>query len=184
MRVLQEIVRDTLSIARTLHGRLGVREIAATVAHDGVQVLALWRVREAAARWHVPVVGGLARRLQVGLFGVEIARDVKLGEGVLFVHTVGIVIGGSSRVGDRVMFLGSNTLGSVKQDGFPQLGDGVIVGAGARILGPVSVGERASVGANAVVLRDVPPSAAAIGVPAVVRTHDERRPAGDGRGAG
>src|SRR5207248_7053209 len=77
MRVVREIVRDTLTIARTLHGNeLGPRQIAATLAHDGAQTLALWRLRTAAARQHIPLVGGVLRRMQTMLFGIHIESDV------------------------------------------------------------------------------------------------------------
>ena len=177
MRVLREIIRDSLAIARRYHdGRAGAREILNIAAHDGSQVLALSRLREAARRWRIPLANTILRRVQTALFGVEIAGDVVLGEGIVFVHTVGIVIGGDARIGDRVMFLGSNTLGTIDRKGYPRIGDDVVIGAGARILGPVHVGNGASIGANAVVVHDVPAGATALGVPAVVR--DKRNGAG------
>jgi serine acetyltransferase len=167
MRLLRQIARDSIAIARAYNnGRSGFRELASTAAHDGSQVLMLSRLREAAQRWGIPIVGPMLRRAQTALFGVEIARDVALGEGVVFVHTVGVVIGGDAQVGDRVVFLGSNTVGSIGQKGYPRIGNDVIIGAGARILGPVRIGDGASVGANAVVLTDVPAGATALGVPA------------------
>jgi serine acetyltransferase len=170
MRLLRDIVNDTLTIARVHNrGEAGLREVASTLVHDGSLALALSRVREASRRWGIPLVGTALRRTQTALFGMEIARDVVLGEGVVFMHTVGIVIGGDTRVGDRVIFLGSNTLGTMGTKGYPRIGNDVIIGAGARILGPVTIGDGAAIGANAVVLVDVPPGAVAVGVPAVVR---------------
>lgn len=170
MRLIQEIVGDTRAIGRSYFGdRTDLRAVVATVSFDGSQVLILSRLREAAARQRVPFFGSAVRRLQTSLFGVEIGRDVRLGEGVLFMHTVGVVIGGDSQVGDRVMFLGGNTIGSIRGGGYPRIGNDVVIGAGARILGAVTIGDGASIGANAVVLCDVPPGAVAVGVPAVVR---------------
>jgi serine O-acetyltransferase len=164
------VIRDTLAIARSYHtGRTGVREIAFALAQDGSQALLLSRLREAAARGGVPFVGALVRRLQTSVYGLEIGRDVTLGEGVLFMHPLGVVIGGDTRVGDRVVFLGSNTVGNVSNKGYPVIDNDVVIGAGARILGPVHIGAGAQIGANAVVLRDVPAGALALGVPAVVR---------------
>ena len=175
MRVFREIVGDAATIVRLYTGgRVNVRELIATMSHDGSQVLVLSRLAQAARRHSVPVFGSFVRRMQTTLFGIEIARDVQLGEGVVFVHTVGVVIGGDSRVGDRVWFLGGNTIGSVNTGGYPRIGNDVVIGAGARILGPVTIGDGASIGANAVVLCDVPAGAIALGVPAVVRSRGAR----------
>ena len=176
MSVLKDIVRDAKVLSQTVHGSAGLVDLAKTLTYDGTQVLALERMRKAAARWRIPLVGGILRRAQVALFGAEIAKEARLGEGVLFLHTVGVVIGGDSQIGDRVMFLGSNTIGSNKKSGFPRIGNDVVIGAGARILGEITIGDGASIGANAVVLHDVPPGASAVGVPAVVKP----RPNGQG----
>jgi serine O-acetyltransferase len=178
MRMLREIIADTAAIARGFTGgRLHAREIATTLFHDGSQALILFRLGQAARRQHVPLVAGVARRVQTALFGIEIAREVRLGEGVLFLHTVGIVIGGDSFIGDRVLFLGGNTVGSINKSAYPRIGNDVVIGAGARILGPVTIGDGASIGANAVVLCDVPPGAVAVGIPAVVRPRSANRAA-------
>jgi serine acetyltransferase len=135
---------------------------------DGFRLLVLQRVRELARRHRVPLVNAALRSVQTALAGVEIGKDVTLGDGVYFVHPVGVVIGGDSRIGPRVRFYGSNTVGTAKDDGYPTLEEDVWVGAGARILGPIRIGARARIGANAVVLCDVPPDAVARGVPAIV----------------
>ncbi len=171
MKVVREIVGDAVSITRAFTGGpLRLRDLVVIMSHDGSQVLVMSRLRAAAARHGVPIAGSALRRLQTTLFGVEIARGVQLGEGVIFVHTVGIVIGGDARIGDRVVFLGGNTWsGRSAFRGYPRIGNDVVIGAGARILGPVTVGDRALIGANAVVLTDVPPGTTALGVPADVR---------------
>ena len=157
-------------MARTYgRGEVTPRSLGQAVLYDGYAVLALTRVRQAARRWHVPLVNRALRLAQIGLYGTEIGKDVTLGDGVAFVHTVGTVIGGDARIGAYVRFLGSVTIGTAKDNGYPTIGDGVTIGAGARILGPVTVGRGAVIGANAVVLTDVPAYATAIGVPAFVR---------------
>lgn len=173
MKFLREIVADTSSIARTFssapNGRPTPREALITASSDGAQALMLSRLGQAARRAHVPLVGSVLRRMQTSLFGMEIGRDVHLGEGVTFLHTVGIVIGGDAYIGDRVLFLGNITIGSVNKSAYPRIGNDVVIGAGARILGAVTIGDGASIGANAVVLCDVPAGAVAVGIPAVVR---------------
>jgi serine O-acetyltransferase len=174
MNVLREILRDTATIARVYNRREpDVRSLGTALSYDGSLVLALSRLRQAARRWHVPGANAMLRRAQSALFGVEISRDAVLGEGIVFLHTVGIVIGGDARIGDRVIFLGANTIGSVGTKGYPTIGNDVIIGAGARILGPVRIGDGASIGANAVVLTDVPAGATALGIPAVVRARSQ-----------
>jgi serine O-acetyltransferase len=175
-KLFRDIVRDTRAIAESF-GRdpVGGREIVAALSQDGLHVLLLSRLREASKRAHLPLVAGFLRRAQAIFFGVEIASGVKLGQGVRFLHTFGVVIGGDSTIGDRVVFLGSNTVGTVGNRGYPRIGNDVVVGAGARILGPISIGDGAAIGANAVVLIDVPPGATALGVPAVLHSSASSR---------
>jgi len=106
------------------------------------------------------------------LTGVEIHPGARIGRRLFIDHGMGVVIGETAEVGDDVMMYHGVTLGGrsmlpVKRH--PTVHDGVTLGAGARVLGPVEVGERATVGANAVVVRDVPAGAVAVGVPAQVR---------------
>ncbi len=166
MGVLRQIVQDIRTFGR---GEVGARKVAATVSYDGSQVLILSRLRQAARRLGVPLLPGALRRVQTALFGIEISAEARLGEGVLFLHTVGVVIGGDSWIGDRVVFLGGNTVGSLDGKSYPRIGNDVIIGAGARILGPITIGDGASIGANAVVVSNVPAGATAVGVPAVAR---------------
>lgn len=147
--------------------------------HDGYVVLAMSRLRELGRRWHVPGVNRVLRLAQVGVYGIEIGKGVELGEGVVFMHTLGTVIGGDAQLGARVLLMGNITIGTVNNSGYPRVGSDVQIGAGARILGPVTIGDGAVIGANAVVVTDVPPGAMAIGVPATVRPRvTERRAVG------
>lgn len=134
--------------------------------HDGFKVLALTRLREAARTRGVPGLNHVLRTITRVIYGIDIGNDVEFGEGVRFTHTVGSVIGGPSKVGARVEFMGNNTVGTAKNNGCPIIEDDVIIGCGARILGPIRVGRGAVIGANAVVVRDVPAGATAVGVPA------------------
>jgi len=105
------------------------------------------------------------------VFGVDIHPAAKLGWGLLFDHATGIVIGETAVVGNNVSILQSVTLGGTgKEEGdrHPKVGDGVLISAGAKILGNITIGEGAKVGAGSVVLEDVPPHTTAAGVPAKI----------------
>jgi serine O-acetyltransferase len=130
-------------------------------------------MRAFARRWHIPGMNRALRLLQVAFYSIEISKDATIGEGVYFMHTLGVIVGGDARVGARTMFLGNITIGDRENRGYARIGEDVIIGAGARILGPVTVGRGARIGANAVVLDDVPPGATAVGVPAAVIHADD-----------
>ena len=136
------------------------------LSSDAFLILLTWRLRCAARRFRVPGLNHLLRRIQTVAFGIEIGNDVTLGRGVYFIHPVGIVVGGAATVGPRVRFMGSNTVGTARGDGHPAIEDDAVIGCGARILGGVRVGARAIVGANAVVLDDIPADVVAVGMPA------------------
>src|SRR3954462_6421838 len=100
--------------------------------------------------------------------GVEIHPGARIGRRFFIDHGMGVVIGETAEVGDDVMLyhgvtLGGRSMAKVKRH--PTLEDGVTVGAGARILGPITIGAGAQIGANAVVVKDVPPGAVVVGVP-------------------
>ncbi|GLI31783.1 MULTISPECIES: serine O-acetyltransferase [Brachybacterium] len=104
--------------------------------------------------------------------GIEIHPGATIGRRFFIDHGMGVVIGETAEVGDDVMLyhgvtLGGRSMERVKRH--PTVGDGVVIGAGARVLGPITLGEGAQVGANAVVVKDVPARATAVGIPATVR---------------
>jgi serine O-acetyltransferase len=105
------------------------------------------------------------------VFGVDIHPAAKLGRGILFDHATGMVIGETAVIGDNCSLLHSVTLGGsgkVGGDRHPKIGRGVMIGAGAKILGNIRVGDCARVAAGSVVLKDVPPRCTVAGVPAKV----------------
>ena len=108
---------------------------------------------------------------QTGRFltGVEIHPGAKIGKCLFIDHGMGIVIGETAEVGDFCIIFHQVTLGGTgKQKGkrHPTVGNNVLISTGSKILGPIRIGDGAKVGANAVVLKDVPPKATAVGIPA------------------
>ncbi len=134
---------------------------------------AIWSHRVAHAMWtRSDALRMPARMLSTAtraVTGVEIHPAAQLGRRCFIDHGMGVVIGETSVVGDDVLLYHGATLGSRDaRDGqrHPTIGNGVMIGAGARVLGPVTVGAGARVGANAVVVKDVPAGATAVGVAA------------------
>ena len=173
MPLFSDMMADARELARAMGKKGEVAEepsardaVRAALSQDGYKVLLSMRLRKAARRWHIPMANHSLRLFATAIYGIEIDRDVELGPGVDFAHTLGIIIGGDSKIGARVRFLGNNTVGTVKDNGYPVIEEDVVIGAGARILGPIRIGARSIIGANAVVLRDVPPDSVASGVPA------------------
>ncbi|MEO8021601.1 MAG: serine O-acetyltransferase [Polaromonas sp.] len=109
--------------------------------------------------------------LNVLIFGIEVSPQVQIGGGLFLPHTVGTVLGAEC-IGDNCTIMQGVTLGTSEPDmGFtvserPVIGNNVLIGAGAKVIGRIKIGDHAKIGANAVVLCDVPAYAVAVGVPA------------------
>lgn len=115
-------------------------------------------------------VRGLPSLIQRRIFrryGLEIAVGADIGGGLYIAHPVGTVVA-AERIGANCSIVAAVTIGMRNEWRFPVIGDDVFIGAGARVLGGITVGHGARIGANAVVIRDVPPGATAVGFP--VRT--------------
>ena len=113
----------------------------------------------------------LISQLSRGLTGIEIHPGAKIGRRLFIDHGMGVVIGETATIGDDCVLYHQVTLGAVDCDGVkrhPDLGNHVTIGAGAKILGAISIGDGAKVGSNAVVLKDVPAGATAVGIPAKI----------------
>jgi serine O-acetyltransferase len=103
------------------------------------------------------------------LTGIEIHPAARLGRRLIIDHGMGVVIGETAEVGDDVYLYHQVTLGgtsSLRGKRHPTVGNGVIIGAGAQVLGAITIGDNARIGANAVVVRDVPPDTTVVGIPA------------------
>ena len=118
----------------------------------------------------VPMALALQSRISE-VFGVDIHPAARIGRGILIDHATGVVIGETAVVGDNVSILHSVTLGGTGKTGgdrHPKVGDGVLIGVGAALLGNIKIGEGAKIGASSVVLTDVPAHCTAAGVPAEI----------------
>lgn len=173
LRRFVAVLREDLETARRRDpAARSLLEVA--LGYPGVH--AVWVYRVAHRMWREPVLRLPARllsQLTRALTGIEIHPGAQLGRRLFIDHGMGVVVGETTMVGDDVVLFHGSTLGgkSMKRGKrHPTLGDNVVVGAGAKVLGPIWIGDGVLIGANAVVVKDVPAGAVAIGVPAEVRT--------------
>ena len=175
-RRMRATLREDLDVARRRDPAARSR-IEVALAYPGVH--AVWAYRLAHRMWRDPSMRLLARLLSQATraaTGVEIHPAATIGRRLFIDHGMGVVIGETAVIGDDVVLFHGATLGGRSMHHgkrHPTLGDGVVVGAGAKILGPVWIGNGAQVGANAVVITDVPDGAIAVGVPAKIRPRPE-----------
>lgn len=154
------------------------------LCYPSLHAMAFHRVAHRLHRWGVPILPRLLSQFSRFLTGIEIHPGAQIGRRFFIDHGMGVVIGETAVIGDDVMLYHQVTLGGTGKDlgkRHPTLGNGVVVGAGAKILGNLMVGDHARIGAGSVVLRDVPPHATVVGIPGRVvpargtEDFDERR---------
>jgi serine O-acetyltransferase len=166
------VLREDLDTARR---RDPAARSAAEVALGYPGVHAVWAHRVAHRMWREPALRLPARLLsQFARFltGIEIHPGAQIGRRLFIDHGMGVVIGETTMIGDDVVLFHGSTLGGKSMrrgKRHPTLGDNIVVGAGAKVLGPVWIGDGVLIGANAVVTKDVPAGCVAVGVPATIR---------------
>lgn len=134
---------------------------------------AIWMYRLAHFLWthHMHWLGRFLSHIARWLTGIEIHPGATIGRRFFIDHGMGVVIGETTEIGDDVTLYHAVTLGGTtweKSKRHPTLKDGVIVGAGAKVLGAITIGEHSRIGANTVLLKDVPPHSTVIGIPGTV----------------
>lgn len=147
----------------------------------GFQAIVMHRFNHWLWRKKLYFLARLSAHLARFLTGIEIHPGAVIGKRFFIDHGMGIVIGETSEIGDNCSIYHGVTLGGTtcnKGKRHPTLQDNVVVGAGAKILGPITIGEGGRIGSNAVVVKDVPPGATVVGIPGRVVTkkevHDQR----------
>ena len=152
------------------------------LCYPGVHALAFHRIAHAIWRrgWRIPArfLSHVARFLT----GIEIHPAAKIGSGLFIDHGMGVVIGETAEVGENVTLLQGVTLGGTslkREKRHPTLGDNVVVGAGAKIIGAFKIGDGSRIGAGSVVVREVPTNSVVVGVPGRVTYRDGQRVAGE-----
>lgn len=151
-------------------------EVALTYA--GFHALLFHRLAHWLLKKRVPFIPRALSQFARFITGIEVHPGATIGSGLFIDHGMGVVIGETTEIGDNVTLFQGVTLGGTgKQRGkrHPTLGSHVVVGAGAKVLGPISIGDYVKIGANSVVLQDVPDHSTVVGIPGrIVRIKDER----------
>lgn len=143
---------------------------AAVLVTSSIQVVLIYRLQAWSHRAHVPLLPELCQQLTMIVASVQIGNNMDIGPGLLIAHGNVIIDGyGSIGAGCQVspfVTIGLDTGGADGGFDAPRIGDNVFIGTGAKVLGPVTVGNNARIGANAVVMSDVPDDCTAVGIPA------------------
>ncbi|WP_026082793.1 serine O-acetyltransferase [Mastigocladopsis repens] len=146
--------------------------------YPGLQAILFHRVAHWLYKMEIPFIPRFISHISRFFTGIEIHPGAKIGKGVFIDHGMGVVIGETAVVGDYSLIYQGVTLGGTgKQTGkrHPSLGNHVVVGAGAKVLGNICIGDHVRIGAGSVVLRDVPSNTTVVGVPGRVTRQDEER---------
>lgn len=167
-RLVSEVRADVAAARQRDPAAQGVSTFEILTTWPGVQALLAHRAAHALLGAGVPLLPRAIAYLSRAITGVEIHPAARIGREFFIDHGSGVVIGETAVIGDRVTLYQGVTLGGTgfqRGKRHPTLGDNVTVGSGAKLLGPIAVGDGAKIGANTVVVEDVPPAATVVGNP-------------------
>ena len=177
---LEDIADTVLAVKQRDPAARGVTEIL--LLYSGVHAMMAYRtanrLQKEGHHFSARAISQLARHFT----GIEIHPGATIGKGLFIDHGMGVVIGETTEIGDNCTIYQGVTLGGTGKDigkRHPTLGDNVMVGAGAKVLGPVKIGSNSKIAANAVVLHTVPENSTAVGIPAKVVRQNGMRVNGD-----
>ncbi|MFZ0043561.1 MAG: serine O-acetyltransferase [Solirubrobacteraceae bacterium] len=180
-RTAAEVRRDVAAAQSRDPAARGVGASEILLAWPGVHALLAHRIANALYGAGVPLLPRMIAALARSVTGIEIHPAARIGEGLFIDHGMGVVIGETAEIGNDVTLYQGVTLGGT---GFatgkrhPTVQDNVTIGSGAKLLGPIMVGHGAKIGANSVVIHDVPPNATVVGNPGHPVRVEGRRPEG------
>ncbi|MCM8779924.1 MAG: serine O-acetyltransferase [Candidatus Omnitrophica bacterium] len=146
--------------------------------YQGLHALVVHRIAHALYRMRLFFFARWLSQASRCFTGIEIHPGAKIGRGVFIDHGFGVVIGETAVVGDGVLLYQGVTLGGTgltKGKRHPTIGNNVVIGAGAKVLGDISVGDNSYIGANAVVIKDVPQNSTVVGVPGRITKQDGKK---------
>jgi serine O-acetyltransferase len=136
--------------------------------YPGLHALMAYRISHKLWQWEIPILPRWISQISRLLTGIEIHPGAQIGRKFFIDHGMGVVVGETAIVGDNVLLYQGVTLGGTgKETGkrHPTIGNNVVVGGGAKILGNITIGDNSYIGANAVVIKNVPPNSTVVGIP-------------------
>jgi serine O-acetyltransferase len=179
--VARELREDLAAAQQRDPAARSVGRIEMLLTYRGVQALLSHRVCHALYAAGVPLLPRWLAYATTAVTGVEIHPAARIGRGLFIDHGVGVVIGETAEVGDDVTIYQGVTLGGTgfaRGKRHPTVGNEVMIGAGSALLGPIVIGERSKIGANSVVIHDVPPNSTVVGNPGHPVRIDGKKPEG------
>jgi serine O-acetyltransferase len=180
-RVFRELREDLTAAQERDPAAREVGRLEILLTYGGVQALLSHRVAHALYEAGVPLVPRAVANATRVVTGVEIHPAARIGDALFIDHGAGVVIGETAEIGHNVTLYQGVTLGGTgfaRGKRHPTVHDEVVVGSGAKLLGPIEVGSRAKIGANSVVIHDVPANSTVVGNPGHPVRVDGRRPKG------
>ncbi len=149
------------------------------LAYPGLHAIINHRIAHFLYKLHIPLIPRLISHISRFFTGIEIHPGAKIGKKFFIDHGMGVVIGETTEIGDNVLLYQGVTLGGTgKEKGkrHPTLKNNIVVGAGAKILGNITIGDNCKIGAGSVVIKDVPPNSTVVGVPGRIVRKGELHP--------
>ena len=172
--MLKSIVKEARSYMDKDPAAKSVFEVL--LCYPGIHAVLFYRLSHWLYKKRRFLIARLISQFARWITGIEIHPGAKIGAGLFIDHGMGVVIGETTEIGNNVTIYQGVTLGGTGKDKgkrHPTIGDDVIIGSGAKVLGPIIVENEAKIGANSVVLKDVPSKATAVGVPARIIASNE-----------
>src|SRR5882762_5226336 len=177
----QEVRRDIAAAKQRDPAARSVSSLEILTSWPGVHALLVHRVAHAMHEGCVPIIPRALAYLSRAFTNIEIHPAAKIGESLYIDHGTGVVIGETAEIGDNVTLYQGVTLGGTgfaRGKRHPTVDDDVVIGSGAKLLGPIHVGAGSKIGANSVVIHDVPPNSTVVGNPGHPVRVEGRRPEG------
>jgi len=166
MSLITSIRKDIKAVFE--HDPAAASTLEVLLAYPGFHARQFHRLAHTLYRWHIPVLPRLMSHISRFLTGIEIHPGAKIGEGFFIDHGMGVVIGETSEIGNNVTLYQGVTLGGTSHQRtkrHPTLGNNVVIGVGAQLIGAITIGDNTKVGAGSVVVTSVPANATVVGVP-------------------